>query len=101
LLRRSVFKVEKKLSIAALSQQLPRLLMLQTMPCAASSRWKSSLVYCDPWSEWCRTARGRPRLKTAISKASITNCAVIVGCIDQPTTRRENKSSTTATKSQP
>jgi hypothetical protein len=32
LLRRSVFIVEKKLSIAALSQQFPQRLMLQTMP---------------------------------------------------------------------
>ena len=42
---RSVFNVEKKLSVAALSQQLPRRLMLQVTPCALSGRWKSSLVY--------------------------------------------------------
>jgi hypothetical protein len=45
LLSRSVFNVEKKLSIAALSQQFPRRLMLHVMLCDSSKRWKFSLVY--------------------------------------------------------
>jgi hypothetical protein len=31
--------VAKKLSATALSQQLPRRLMLQTIPCCSSPRW--------------------------------------------------------------
>jgi hypothetical protein len=34
-LLRSIFKVEKKLSMAALSQQLPLRLMLQVTPCVS------------------------------------------------------------------
>src|SRR5262249_23920525 len=34
-------------------------------------------------------------------RASVTNCAVIAALIDQPTTRRENRSMTAATYSQP
>ena len=35
----SIFSVEKKLSTTALSQQLPRRLMLPTRPCASKSAW--------------------------------------------------------------
>lgn len=42
---RSVFNEEKKLSIAALSQQLPERLMLHARPWSAKSRWNGSLVY--------------------------------------------------------
>ena len=42
---RSVFSDEKKLSIAALSQTLPDLLMEQVTPCSAISRWNCSLLY--------------------------------------------------------
>ena len=38
---------------------------------------------------------------TAIINASATNCDVMLDCIDHPTMRREYKSSTTATYSQP
>ena len=44
---------------------------------------------------------GLPRRQIAITSASVTNCAVISELIDQPTIRRENKSSTTAAYSQP
>jgi hypothetical protein len=37
------------------------------------------------------------KVAPAITKASVTNCAVISALIDQPTTRRENKSITAAT----
>jgi hypothetical protein len=94
---RSVFSDEKKLSIAALSQTLPDRLMLQTMPLSAISRWNCSLVYWLPWSEWCSNSFGLPRRQTAISRASATNWAVMPALIDQPTTRRENKSMTADT----
>lgn len=45
---RSVFNVEKKLSMAALSQQSPRLLILHTIPASASGIWNCSLVYWLP-----------------------------------------------------
>ena len=38
-----------------------------------------------------------PRRQIAISIASVTSCEVICELIDQPTARRENRSSTTAT----
>src|SRR5439155_8800268 len=41
----STFSVAKKLSATALSQQSPRRLMLQTIPCCASIRWSSPLAY--------------------------------------------------------
>jgi hypothetical protein len=40
---------------------------------------------------------GLPRRQIAIISASVTSCAVIVALIDQPTTRRENRSITAAT----
>jgi hypothetical protein len=42
--RRAVFSEEKKLWIAALSQQLPERLMLQARSWSASNRWSGSLV---------------------------------------------------------
>jgi hypothetical protein len=48
-----------------------------------------------PWlprSEWCIRASGLPRRHTAIIKASATSFAVMLALIDQPTTRRENRS---------
>ena len=40
---------------------------------------------------------GLPRRQIAITRASVTDCAVIAALIDQPTTRRENRSTTAAT----
>lgn len=40
-----------------------------------------------------------PRRQTAMPSASATACVVMAACIDQPTTRRETRSSTTATRS--
>jgi hypothetical protein len=48
---RSVFIEEKKLSVAALSQQLPARLIEQVTPCSVMSRWNGSLVYWLPRSE--------------------------------------------------
>ena len=47
----STFNELKKLSIAALSKQLPVLLMLQVTPANSSSFWKSKLPYWLPRSE--------------------------------------------------
>src|SRR5216684_4155830 len=63
--------------------------------------WNCSLVYWLPRSEWCSSASGLPRRQIAITRASVTNCAVIAALIDQPTTRREKRSTTAATYSQP
>jgi len=98
---RSTFSEEKKLSIAALSQTLPERLRLHVTPCSPISRWKASLVYWLPRSEWCSSSLGRPRRQIAITSASVTSSAVIAALIDQPTTRRENRSMTAATYSQP
>jgi hypothetical protein len=45
---RSVFRDEKKLSIAALSQTLPERLVEQVTPFSASNSWKCWLVYWLP-----------------------------------------------------
>jgi hypothetical protein len=51
---RSVFRDEKKLSIAALSQTLPDRLIEQVTPLSAISRWNWSDVYWLPSvSPWC------------------------------------------------
>ena len=46
-------------------------------------------------------ATGLPRRHTAIINASATSCEVMLSCIDQPTMRREYRSSTAAAYSQP
>jgi hypothetical protein len=43
------------------------------------------------------SASGLPRRQIAITRASVTSCAVIAALIDQPTTRLENRSMTPAT----
>jgi hypothetical protein len=40
---------------------------------------------------------GLPRRQIAITRASVTSCAVIAALIDQPITRREKRSITAAT----
>ena len=50
----------------------------------------------DPWSEWIRVPAAGLRDWIAISRALVTSAAVGVVSIDQPTTRREQASSTTA-----
>src|SRR5205823_8368775 len=60
-----------------------------------------ALVYWLPRSEGCSSAVRFPRRQVAITSASVTSCAVIAALIDQPTTRREKRSITAATYSQP
>jgi hypothetical protein len=71
--------------------------MEQVMPLWSSRRWNCSLVCCDPWSEWWSRASALPRRQTAIIRASLTSEASRSAFIDQPTTRREKRSSTTET----
>ncbi|CAJ0897224.1 hypothetical protein R77567_04806 [Ralstonia sp. LMG 32965] len=75
--------------------------MLQTMLWRASTAWYSALAYWLPRSE-CSTKPGAGRrCCKAISSADTTSAAGMLGAIDQPTTRREYRSSTTARYSQP
>lgn len=52
-------------------------------------------------SEWCSRASGIPRRQISIISASVTSRAVMLSLIDQPTTRREKRSMTTAPYSHP
>ena len=98
---RSVFSDEKRFSIAALSHTLPDRLIKQGTPSPAIRRSNCSPLYWLPRSERWSTAWGLPRRRIVMTSASATRCAVMLLLIYQPTTRRENKSITTATKSQP
>ena len=50
-----------------------------------------------PRSLWCRRLSGLPRRQFAMMRSSVTSCAVMSAFIAQPTTRRENRSTTAAT----
>lgn len=98
---RSFFRLLKKDSATALSQQLPRLLMLVSSEWAAQNRLKSSLPYWLPWSECTRTRPSGLRRRTAMRRASSASSRLSVSFMDQPTTLRAYRSSTTARYSQP
>jgi hypothetical protein len=87
-------RVDKKLSVAALSQTLPDRLKLQITPCSAIGRWKASLAATIGMMQ---QLSGRPRRQIAITSASVASSAVIAALIDQATTRRENRWMTAAT----
>jgi hypothetical protein len=57
---------------------------------------KAHEVNCTPWSEWMIPPDWGSRLAIAIPRALLTSAAVWLESIDQPTTRREKVSSTTA-----
>src|SRR5215211_8423510 len=63
----------------------------------ALARWVNAHeVYCEPWSLWITVCSGRGlRLLMAMPKALVTSGVAWWLSIDQPTTRRENTSSTT------
>lgn len=61
----------------------------------------SVLVNCEPWSEWTVTLALGLRRQSAIRRAFKTRSVCMRECIDQPTTRREYRSMTTARYSQP
>jgi hypothetical protein len=75
--------------------------MLQVIPCDARSRWECSLAYRLPRSEWATRPSPGSRWATAISRASTTSRLPIRSDIDQPTIRRECRSSTAARYSHP
>ena len=53
-------------------------------------------VNCTPWSEWMMPPPCGSRFVMAMLSALVTSAAVWLESIDQPTTRREKVSSTTA-----
>ena len=62
----------------------------------SSARWvKAQDVYCVPWS-LCMTVESGWRFSIAIPSAFTTSVAAGLVSIDQPTTRREKVSKTTA-----
>jgi hypothetical protein len=95
------FSELKNDSATALSQQLPRLLMLGARLLARQKRCQSSLPYWLPWSECTMTSPSGFRRQTASSAASSASSRERVGFIDQPTTLRAKRSITTARYSQP
>lgn len=95
------FSEPHRLSIGALSQQLPLRLIELRMPYSVSARWKSSLQYWLPRSLWKITPGSGLRRNQAMRRASMTNSRFMCGFIDQPTTWRLNRSMTTARYSQP
>src|SRR3954467_4305321 len=66
-----------------------------TSPESNARRVNAPDVYCVPWSLWITTPSAW-RFSIAIPSAFTTRLAVWDESIDQPTTRRENASSTTA-----
>lgn len=98
---RSFFRLLKVDSATALSQQLPRRLMLGCRLCSRQKRLKSSLPYWLAWSACTMTCSAGLRRHTAISKASRASSRLSVGFIDQPTTLRECRSTTAATYNHP
>ena len=81
--------------------EAPRRLMLASGLCWLRKRCHSRLVNCDPWSEWIITLALGLRRQTAASRACSAKSVVMRGWADQPTTRRENRSMTTARYSHP
>ena len=61
----------------------------------------SILVNCEPWPEWIKTRSIGLRRQAFMRWACKTPSAACRLCIDQPTTRREQKSSTTARSAKP
>ena len=57
---------------------------------------KAHEPYCVPWSLWITVGPAGRRVSMAMLKAFVTSAAVGAASMDQPTTRREYASSTTA-----
>src|ERR1700693_3310329 len=96
--RRSTFREANRVSLDALSQQLPLRLIEAVMPHFRSRQLNSWLAYWLPRSLWKigPAFLSGLRRNQAISSASMTRLLCISDCIDQPTTRRLNRSITTA-----
>ena len=82
-------------SIIALSKQLPTEPIEGTSPESSARLVNAQDVNRVPWSEWITVPSG-PRPSMAMPRASVTRPAVATESMDQPTTRREKTSSTTA-----
>lgn len=95
------FSELKNDSATALSQQLPRRLILGARLLARQNRCQSSLPYWLPWSECTMTSLSGLRRQTAIISASSASSRERVGFIDQPTTLRAKRSMTTARYNHP
>jgi hypothetical protein len=100
---RSTFSDPNRVSLQALSQQLPRRLIEAVMPYSARTSRKSSLAYWLPLSLWKISPACLPgwRLNQAMRSASTTMSRVMSSRSDHPTTWRLNRSITTARNSQP
>src|ERR1700731_274493 len=101
--RRSTFREANRVSLDALSQQLPLRLIEAVMPHFRSRQLNSWVAYWLPRSLWKigPAFLSGLRRNQAISSASMTRLLCISDCIDQPTTRRLNRPITTARNSQP
>src|SRR5262249_42721851 len=83
-------------SIKALSKQVPTAPIEGSKPASWARRVKAHAPYCVPWSLWITVGPVGRRVSMAILKAFVTSAAVGAAAMDQPTTRREHASSTTA-----
>jgi len=92
---RSVLSEEQKPSIVALSQTLPERVIEQSD--AAVGHQPLELLARVSAAAVGSSASGLLRRQIATTRASVTSCAVMPALIDQPTTRRENRSMTAAT----
>jgi hypothetical protein len=69
---------------------------------ASLTRWVNPQeANCPPWSEWTIAPAAGVRVSMAMPSVLVTSAAVGDASIDQPTTRRENTSSTTAQETLP
>src|SRR5471032_2613397 len=100
---RSTFSDPNRVSLQALSQQLPLRLIEGVIPQSFSSLLNSWLAYWLPRSLWkiSPALRSGQRRNQAIRSASITISLVICSSSDQPTIRRLNRSMTTARNNHP
>lgn len=97
----STFKLRKKLSATALSQQLPSRDILWVMLQSLASCLYDSEVYCTPRSECSNKPGEGLRLEMARCSAKQTRLALIFALVAHPTTMRLKRSTTTAKYSQP
>lgn len=101
LINQSIAIDPQKLSIGALSKQLPVRLVDCFMPRSASQRRTSALAYWLPLSEWKISPCAGLRTLWAMRKASSTSWHVMCPAIAQPMILRVNRSRTAQTYCQP
>jgi hypothetical protein len=86
----------QKLSVGALPQQLPFLLIDERMLQSFNASWNSPLHYWLPRSLWNSTPGSGQRRHHAMASASLTRLVCMCGYRLQPTTWRLNRSMTAA-----